>query len=696
MSDREFKKQVFKEPTQWLSGLCYRLRLTDDGRLTLASIPGLDRWVDLGGIGTPACLAIGECGQLHLIDAGEYRLYRYDPLAGRLERLPCTGGRGSEPGQFSTPARMVMDRHSLWVVDTGNGRIQAFARENLQLKYIIHNLAEPLDLAVGREGRLFVLDRGSRQIHCYGSNGRYQNRSFGAEQLGEPLRCATGQDGSLYVLDQHYDAFLRFSQDGDYLGQVGEFSRVAAGYKPSVFCVDTSGNFYVGDATAGGIHQFAADGSYLGPVPGFSAPVAELTASRSGDLYAAGAEGLALLTAGQGYSHQQGLYYSKWLDSGVPGCQWHRLALQTAVPPRTALGVYYYASDDAVLKERVDGILSDRQTSTQRKKELLDAEIPETAWVGPQRDPADMLFGEKQGRYLWLKLDLATFDNALTPSIASLKLYYPRISYLRYLPAIYQDDPFSRDFLERFLALFESISFDLETEISGLFRYFDPSATPPGFLEWLGSWLNRALEEQWPLDKKRRLVAEACQLYRLKGTPAGISGLVEIYTGKTPRILEYAALGGQLILGKELRLGISTLLVRTPVRGFSLGDDSILGRTALRGEASGPTDPFLPLAHRFSVMVELSAAERDRCQAGLIRLLEAEKPADTLCHLRIIDEAAGGVGAYLGINSRVDGYRGLKIGLDAVLGSNLAVLDNEEPCGKVERRSLVGKGTRLD
>jgi len=696
MSDREFKKQVFKEPTQWLSGLCYRLQLTDDGRLTLASMPGLDRWINLGGIGTPACLAIGECGQLHLIDAGEYRLYRYDPLAGRLERLPCTGGRGSEPGQFSAPARMVIGRHSLWVVDAGNGRIQAFARENLQLKYIIHNLDEPLDLAVGREGRIFVLDRASRQIHCYGSNGRYQNRSFGVEQLGEPLRCAAGQDGSLYVMDQHYDAFLRFSQDGDYLGKVGDFNRVAAGYKPSVFCIDTSGNFYVGDATAGGIHQFAADGSYLGPVPGFSAPVAELTASRSGDLYAAGAEGLALLTAGQGYSHQQGLYYSKGLDSGLPGCQWHRLALQTAVPPRTALGVYYYASDDAALKERVDRILSDRQTSTQRKKELLDAEIPETAWVGPQRDPADMLFGEKQGRYLWLKLDLATFDNALTPSIASLKLYYPRISYLRYLPAIYQEDPLSRDFLERFLALFESISFDLETEISGLFRYFDPSATPPGFLEWLGTWLNRALEEQWPLDKKRRLVAEACQLYRLKGTPAGIIGLVELYTGKTPRILEYAALGEQLILGKELRLGISTLLVRTPVRGFSLGDDSILGRTALRGEASGPTDPFLPLAHRFSVMVELSAAERDRCQAGLIRLLEAEKPADTVCHLRIIDETAGGVGAYLGINSRVDGYRSLKIGLDAVLGSNLAVLDNEEPCGKVERRSLVGKDTRLD
>lgn len=695
MSDQEFKKQVFKEPKQWLSGLCYRLRLMDDGSLTLAGMPGLDRWVDLGGIGVPACLAMGECGQLYLIDAGEYRLYRYDLQAGHLERLPCPGGRGSEPGRFNAPARMVIGRHALWVVDAGNGRIQAFARENLQLKYIIHNLAEPLDLAVGPEGRLFVLDRASRQIHCYGGNGRCLNRSFGAEQLRGPLRCATGPDGSFFVLDQHYDAFLRFSQDGDYLGKVGDFSRIVPGYKPSVFCVDTSGNFYVGQATAGGIQQFAADGSYLRPLPGFSSPVAELTASRSGDLYAAGAEGLALLIAERGYSHEQGLYYSKGLDSGVQGCQWHRLALQTAVPPRTALGVYYYVSDDAVLKERVDRILSDPQTSTQRKKELLDAEIPETAWAGPQRNPADMLFGEKRGRYLWLKLDLATYDDTLTPSISSLKLYYPRSSYLRYLPAIYQEDPFSRDFLERFLALFESISFDLETELSGLFRYFGPSTTPPAFLEWLGSWLNRALDEQWPLDKKRRLLAEACRLYRLKGTPAGIVGLVEIYTGKTPRILEYAALGEQLIMGKELRLGISTLLMRTPVRGFSLGDDSILGRSALRGEASGPTDPFLPLAHRFTVMIELSAAERDRCQAGLIRLLEAEKPADTVCYLRIIDETAGGVGTYIGINSRVDGYRGLKIGLDAVLGSNLAVVDNQEPCGKVERRSLVGKDTRL-
>lgn len=696
MTDREFKTQVLREPKQWQSGLYYRLRMPEGGGVALSVMPAVSRWIDLDGITGPACLATDECGQLYFIGSGDCRLYRYDPVAGRMERIPCFGGRGSDPGQFTSPARMIIGRHTLWVVDTGKGRIQAFARENLQLKYLIDNLAEPVDMAVSGDGRLFVLDRASRQIHLYDINGQYQNKSFGADQLEEPVRCAVGKDDKLFVIDRTYDAFLRFGENGVYFGRVGEFSKVGAGYKPSVICIDSSGNIYVGDATVGGVHQFAADGSYLGPVPGFTGPVTALAVGCKGNLYAAGPECLALLTTGQRFNHEHGMYYSKTLDSGIQGCQWHRLALQAEMPARTALEIYYYSSDDAVLKGKIDGILSDQTHSTQEKKEYIDNLIRERAWIGPEREPVDMLFREKTGRYLWLKLVLSTFDDTVTPSIAGMRVFYPRLSYLRHLPAIYQEDPVSREFLERFLSLFESHFFDLETEITRLFSYFDPALTPPDFLPWLGSWLNVALEEQWLEAQKRLLIAEAYHLYRLKGTPAGIIKLVEIYTGKAPRILEHAAMGAPLVLGKEFRLGISGLLARTPIRGFRLGDDSILGRVALRDEAYSPADPFLPMAHRFTVLLDLSEAEFGRYREGLVRLLDAEKPADTSYHLRNIQETPGGIGAIVGINTRVDGYRAMNIGVDSILGSNLTLLDNDEQCGKVERRSLVGKDTRLN
>ena len=710
MTDPEFKTQVFKEPKQWQSGLFYRLQMPETGGVVLAAMPAVSCWIDMDGISKkPACLATDQCGQIYFINTDDCFLYRYDPVAGRMERIPCFGGRGSDPGQFKSPARMIIGRHTLWVVDTGNDRIQAFARENLQLKHLIDDLAEPIDMTVSGDGRLYVLDRVSRQIWSYDANGRERKQGVGADLLRAPVACALGKDNILFVIDKAYDAFLRFGENGVCLGKVGDFTKVAAEFKPSVICIDGSGNIYVGDATVGGIHRFAADGSYLGTVSGFSGPVAALALDRTGDLYAAaGPQALALLTTDQRYSREQALYYSKTLDSGIQQCQWHRLVLQAAVPPRTTLEVYYYSSDDETLKVKVDDILSDQTRSTQEKKDAIDGLIPEKAWSGPEHDPADMLFREKTGRYLWLKLSLSTFDDTVTPSIAGMRGFYPRTSYLRYLPAIYQEDPVSKKFLERFLSLFESFFFDLETEISRLNKCFDPqtdicqafkhidcSAALPGFLQWLASWLNIALEEQWPTEKKRRLIAEAYHLYTLKGTTAGIKRLVEIYTGKVPRIMEHGAMSAPLILGKGFRLGINSIVTQTPIRGFRLGDDSILGRVALRDEAYSPADPFQPLAHRFTVILDLSEADFGLYRDGLVKLLNAEKPADTSYHLRIIKETGVGMDTYVGINTRVDGYRAMKIGVDSILGSNLTVIDNDEPCGKVERRSAVGKDTRL-
>lgn len=695
MIDTEFKTQVFKEPKQWQSGLYYRLQMPESGGAALASMPALSNWINLDGITGPVCLASDACGQLHFIDAGECRLYRYDPPAGRLERIRCFGGRGSDPGQFTFPVRMITGRQTLWVVDPGNSRIQAFARENLQLTYLINDLAQPVDMAVSRDGRLLVLDQASRQIHLYDLHGRKLNKYFGADWLQEPVCCSLGRDGKLFVIDSTCDAFLCFDESGTYLGTVGDFTQIAAGYKPTVICVDGSGNIYVGDATVGGVYRFAADGSYLGQVPGFNGPVTSLAVDCRDNLYAAGPQGLALMVPGQRYSHEPGLYYSKSLDSGIENCQWHRAALQADIPHGTVLEVYYYSSDDRELRVAIDGILADPARSTQQKKEAINGMIPETAWVGPERDPADMLFREKTGRYLWLKVALFTYDETVTPSLSGMRIFYPRISYLRYLPAIYQEDPVSREFLERFLSLFESLYFDLETEISRLFRYFDPAATPSGFLPWLASWLDVALEEQWPEQKKRLLITEAYQLFRIKGTAAGIKRLLEIYTGKAPGILEQAAANRPMVIGNEFRLGINTILARTAIRGFRLGDDSILGLAALRDEAYSPVDPFLPMAHRFTVLLDFSEAEYGQYREGVVRLLDAEKPADTLYNLQIIGEPKGGTGSYVGINTRVDGYRAMKIGLDSTLGSSLIVVDTDESCGKVGRRSLLGNTTKL-
>jgi len=204
-----------------------------------------------------------------------------------------------------------------------------------------------------------------------------------------------------------------------------------------------------------------------------------------------------------------------------------------------------------------------------------------------------------------------------------------------------------------------------------------------------------ALEEDWTEDKKRQFIREAPTLYKLKGTPDGIRKLTEIYTGKIPVILEHSKMGKPMVLGGQFRLGINSMLIQTPLRGFRLGDDSILGRVALRDKVQSPEDPFLPMAYRFTVIVDLGPEEFRRYEKGLRQILNDEKPAHTVYNLRVVREMRVGMGTYVGINTRVGDYRPLQIGVDSILGTELIVFDSGETCGKVERHAKAEVDTHL-
>lgn len=106
--------------------------------------------------------------------------------------------------------------------------------------------------------------------------------------------------------------------------------------------------------------------------------------------------------------------------------------------------------------------------------------------------------------------------------------------YLKYLPPIYHTD----GFLGQFLLAFEGILTPIEQLIDHFDLYLDPRTTPAFFLERLASWLDLSLDEKWPLEKRRTLVAEAAELYWRRGTRWSMSRHLEIYTGITPEISE--------------------------------------------------------------------------------------------------------------------------------------------------------------
>ena len=170
---------------------------------------------------------------------------------------------------------------------------------------------------------------------------------------------------------------------------------------------------------------------------------------------------------------------------------------------------------------------------------------------------------------------------------------------LDHLPAIYHDD----DFMGRFLRIFEDILGPIEHMIDNMNLHFDPMMAPDQFLPWLASWVDLALDQRWPVDKRRELIRSAVQLYQWRGTRRGLREYLRIYTGGDPVITEHF---GGIRLGEESRLGWNTVM----------GDG---------------------LDHCITVTLEVedpSLIDADRVKA----IIEVEKPAHVAYRLNIVSD----------------------------------------------------------
>lgn len=115
--------------------------------------------------------------------------------------------------------------------------------------------------------------------------------------------------------------------------------------------------------------------------------------------------------------------------------------------------------------------------------------------------------------------------------IADLETPYPLHERL---PALFQDDDFSR----RLVGALDELIAPIICALDNMPSYFDAQESPADFVPWLADWVGVALDENWPTERQRVLVAQAGELYRWRGTVRGLRALVAIYTGTEPEIEE--------------------------------------------------------------------------------------------------------------------------------------------------------------
>jgi phage tail-like protein len=214
-------------------------------------------------------------------------------------------------------------------------------------------------------------------------------------------------------------------------------------------------------------------------------------------------------------------------DGKEPGCVWHRLLMDGTIPSGTQVLVQSRAADS---KDAL--IAKDWNPEPQPYLRFTGPELP---YYRPVLDCSsnktgtwELLFQAAVGRYLQIQLTL-TGNGRATPRLQALRVYYPRFSYLtHYMPAVYQDDPTSASFLDRYLANPEGFITALEGRVQQTQELFDPRTVPPEYLDWLASWLGTSFDFTWTTQTRRFFLENAPRFFQSRGTPDGVIRMIRM------------------------------------------------------------------------------------------------------------------------------------------------------------------------
>lgn len=338
------------------------------------------------------------------------------------------------------------------------------------------------------------------------------------------------------------------------------------------------------------------------------------------------------------YDGFRGQWISPPMDSGVIDNEWHRFVLSLRKEHDTAVNVKYYASNSGDIDhEKLQGL-----------------------WQHQWDDPTDALFIHAKGRYLWISIELIGTD-LHSPHIDSLEVHFPRQSYVKDLPVIFQRS--DNGFLTQFLSIFQTMLEDTDILVDSATRKLEGSQVHSQSLKWLISWLGLDTDDYWTEEQLRLLLLEAPKLYSLRGTKYAIEKLVEIYTGSKPIILEYEDI-------KPLKENVE------------------LGEVVDRLYAADE--------HTFNVLVKADDVNSELKKITLQHILDRYKPVFTHCKLVILQPwVYMDLHSYLGMNTFLTAPQQLLLNGRSSMPHHTITLDNGQQ-NQLDKHSRLGLNSKLE
>lgn len=178
--------------------------------------------------------------RIYLVDVGgvasqQHRVRVVDAASGEL--LFDFGKRGKDPGNFNFPRDLVVGKDGrLYVVDSGNFRVQVFDRDGKFLKSFgsigrqLGQFARPKEIAVDPAGNIYVVDTAFGNFQIFSPEGELlmfigsRSEQDGPARYMLPAGIYVDEDGRVYMVDQWFrkiDIFRPYHlrPDAGYLGK---------------------------------------------------------------------------------------------------------------------------------------------------------------------------------------------------------------------------------------------------------------------------------------------------------------------------------------------------------------------------------------------------------------------------------------------------------------------------------------------
>lgn len=239
-----------------------------------------------GQLTKPMGLDTDASGNLYVADATAKSIVVFDRDGKFLRKI---GG----PKFFDRLSSVTVEPEGerIYVVDIGgvsseNHRVRVFDARNGKHLFDLGKRGAgpgefnlPRDVAIGKGGKLYVVDGGNFRVQIFDREGKYLS-SFGSvgKQLGNfarPKEAATDPAGNVYVADSAFGNFQIFSPEGELLMFIGDRSEQdgpARYMLPSGIAVDEDGRIYFVDQWFKRLDIFrpaglAANAGFLGQRP---------------------------------------------------------------------------------------------------------------------------------------------------------------------------------------------------------------------------------------------------------------------------------------------------------------------------------------------------------------------------------------------------------------------------------------------